>query len=105
MNKPMNKTDKASLGITYGDAQAQLFLWLKAIILVPLWALPLLPVSGLLFRSMGEAASQVGYAVVLICCLNYFFADVLKRKIRLDDDYIFFGFRSLPIQEIVSVDV
>jgi hypothetical protein len=91
--------------ISYGDIGSQLFLWQKALTLSPLWALALVPVVGFVFRGMGHAGMQLGYGIVLSCFILYFMQDLLKRRIRLDENYIFCGFKSIPIKNIVSVDV
>ncbi|MBA3855297.1 MAG: hypothetical protein C0507_00160 [Cyanobacteria bacterium PR.3.49] len=54
---------------------------------------------------MGPMANQIGFGLVIVLCLNYFFQDLLKRRIRLDDDCIYFGFQRIRIDEIASVDV
>lgn len=101
----MTKQGNTIKVISYGDAQAQFFLWDKAILIVPMWAIPLIPLLGLVCKTMGPVATQVGYGLVIVVCFNYFFEDLLKRKIRMDDEYIFFGFRAIPIRDIASVDI
>lgn len=91
--------------ISYGDSKSHLVLWQKALLLVPIWAIPLVPIVGFICRGMGNLAMQLGYGVMLCLFISYFLEDLLKRKIRLDDEHIFFGFKAIPIKEIVSVDV
>lgn len=91
--------------IGYGDMMAQLFLWQKAFLLVPIWGLVAIPIVGFICRAVGGAAPEIGYALMLCLCVNYFFVDLLKRKIRIDDDYIYHGYRMLPIRSFVGVDV
>ncbi len=91
--------------ISYGDLPAQLFLWQKAFLLVPVWGIILIPIVGFICRGLGTFASEAGYAIMLCVCLNYFFVDLLKRKIRIDDDYIYFGFRMIPIKSLFGIDV
>ncbi len=91
--------------ISYGDLPAQLFLWQKAFLLVPVWGILLIPIVGFLCRGLGSFASEAGYAVMLCVCLNYFFVDLLKRKIRIDDNYIYFGYRMIPIKDLLGIDV
>src|SRR4051812_40221318 len=91
--------------ISYGDTLAQLLLWEKALFLVPIWAIIIIPLIGFICRSSGSVPMQMGYGLVLVFCANYFFQDLLKRKIRMDDEYIFFGFRAIPIRDIVSINV
>lgn len=91
--------------IPYGDIFAQFFLWQKALQMSPIWAIPLIPLLGLVCRIIGPVATQIGYGLVVVLCINYFFEDLLKRRIRLDDDYLYLGFRTVPIREILSINV
>lgn len=96
---------KNSKSIGYGDALSHLFLWEKAILLVPIWAIAIVPVIGFLCRSFGHTANNIGFGVVLCCFVIYFLQDLLKRKILLDDEYIFWGFKAVPIKSITGIDV
>ncbi len=91
--------------ISYGDIVAHLFLWQKAFLLVPIWGLVAIPIVGFVCRAIGGIAPELGYGVMLCLCLNYFFVDLLKRKIRIDDDYIYFGYRVIPIRSLTGIDV
>lgn len=71
--------------------------------LCPLWAVPLIPLVGLVAALTGELGLQIGYAAVLMLCFAYLLDDVLKRKIRVEKDWLFFGARSFNLQELVSV--
>jgi serine/threonine protein kinase len=98
-------SDKSTQVIRYGDIAAHLFVWQKAFFLAPIWAIPIIPLIGFVCRAMGNSALQVGYALVLCVCLTYLFEDLLKRRIRLTDEFIFFGFKALPIRDIATVDL
>jgi len=91
--------------ISYGDFLAHILLWQKAILLVPIWGLIAIPIVGFLCRAIGGFAPEIGYAVMLCLCLNYFLVDLLKRKIRIDDDYIYFGYKAIPIRSLTGIDV
>lgn len=91
--------------IPYGDIFAQLFLWQKALQMSPIWAIPLIPLFGLMCRIGGPLTTQIGYGLVVVFCINYFFEDLLKRRIRLDDDYLYLGFRTISIKDILSINV
>lgn len=91
--------------ISYGDFLAHVLLWQKAILVVPIWGLVAIPIVGFLCRAIGGFAPELGYAVMLCLCLNYFFLDLLKRKIRIDDDYIYFGYKAVPIRSLTGIDV
>lgn len=91
--------------IDYGDTESTALLWIKAAILVPLWAVPLVPFVGYFCRALGGLPNQLGLGVVLVLALIYFFEGVLRQKIRMDDQYLYYGFRTIRIDELVSVDV
>ncbi len=91
--------------LPYGDSLSLLLLWQKAFLLLPLWAVPLVPLVGLASRYMGSVAMDVGYSLLLCLFILYFLEDSLKRKIRIDDENIFFGFRVMPIRDIISVEI
>lgn len=101
----MAKQTHAVQTISYGDVVAHLFLWQKAFLVVPIWGLVAIPIVGFLCRAIGGIAPELGYGVMLCLCLNYFFVDLLKRKIRIDDDYIYFGYRVIPIRSLTGIDV
>jgi hypothetical protein len=91
--------------ISYGAPLSQLLLWQKAILMTPLWAIAVVPIIGFLCRSMGNTVMQTGYGVVIFLLVGYFCEDLLKRRIRLDDDYLYFGFRSVLIKNLINVDI
>lgn len=91
--------------ISYGDPKSHLFLWQKAFYLVPAWAVLIIPVAGLICHMLGPTAMQVGHVAILSLLTCYFFQDLLKRKIRFDDENIFFGFSIIPIKDLIGVSV
>jgi tRNA A-37 threonylcarbamoyl transferase component Bud32 len=91
--------------LDYVDITAQIALWQKALFMVPLWAFIVVPLVGFACNYLGGAATQLGLAVILSICACYFFQDLLKRKIRVDDQNIFFGFTAVAINDIASVNV
>ncbi|MBX9689476.1 MAG: serine/threonine protein kinase [Candidatus Obscuribacterales bacterium] len=91
--------------ISYGDLLAQLFLWQKAFLLAPVWGVIVIPILGFVCRAMGNGPTQLGFGLVLGISALYFLEDMLKRKIRLDDDRIYFGFRAFDIKSIIGVEV
>jgi len=90
--------------LSYGEPLALSLLWQKAFLMIPLWALPIIPLFGLATRYMGTLAVDLGYGLLMCLFVLYFFEDSLKRKIRIDDQNLFFGFGSLPIKDIISLD-
>jgi serine/threonine protein kinase len=91
--------------ISYGGFIAQFFLWQKAVNLVPVWGLILVPITGFLLRTTSHFVMQLGYGLLLSTFVLYFLQDLLKRRIRLDDNYIFFGFKAVPIKTISTIDI
>lgn len=100
----MNKRAENTVALSYGEPLALGLLWQKAILLIPLWALPIVPFFGLACRYMGALAVELGYGFLMCVFVLYFLEDSLKRKIRIDDQNLFFGFRVVPIREIISLD-
>ncbi len=100
-NRELQKIKSAS----YGDFFAHVFLWQRAIFMTPIWAIAVIPVVGFIFRSMGGTIMQLGFGAVLCAFSIYFLEDLLKRKISMDDQHIFFGFKTVPIRDITNVDV
>ncbi|MBX9724143.1 MAG: serine/threonine protein kinase, partial [Candidatus Obscuribacterales bacterium] len=98
------KETQSSISLSYGDHLAHIFLWQKAFMLTPIWSIPLIVLIGFVSRGAGHLVMQIGYGLVLFLCVTYFFEDLLKRKIRLDDDNIYFGFKSIAIRNIISID-
>ena len=72
---------------------------------MPVWAIAVIPIVGFLCRGLGHAAMEVGYGLTLAMLAIHFLLDLLKRRIRMDDEYVFFGFDSIPIKSMLSVDV
>lgn len=102
----MSKTDLQKIkNVSYGGIPAHLFLWQKAFFLIPVWAIIMVPAVGFICRGMGRIPMEVGFALVICLSAIYFLQDLLKRKIRMDGEYIFFGFQAIPIKSITSVDI
>lgn len=93
------------LSISYGDRVASLALWFKSFLLFPLWGVLVIPLVGAFCRMFGDMGVQIGYAGLLIVLIAYFVEDVLKRKIRIEDDYLFWGYRCFKMPDLVSVGV
>jgi hypothetical protein len=91
--------------ISYGDPRAHLLLWQKSILLVPIWGIIALPVLGFICHCINNAAVHAGFGLALSFFFVYFINDVLKRKITFDNDYLYFGFATLPIKDLVSIEV
>jgi len=99
--KPLN----VAKNISYGAPLSHVLLWQKALLMTPLWAIAAVPIIGFLCRSMGNMVMQAGYGVVICLLVLYFCEDLLKRRIRLDDDYLYFGFRTILIKDLINIDI
>lgn len=89
--------------LNYGDRTALFWLWWKAFFLVPPWAVVAVPIFGMIACRLGEGIEQTGYTVVLLSAMLYFVEDLLKRKIRLENNELFFGFRHFPLSDLTAV--
>jgi len=89
--------------INYGDRWSIVALWAKAIFLLPIWAyLFLAPLGG--FASLfGPVVYQMVYFSMLALGLAYFVEDILKRKVRIDENCIYFGYHSYKLANLASV--
>lgn len=89
--------------LNYGDRTAQLWLWWKSLLLIPPWAILVVPIFGTIACRLGEGIEQTGYTVVLLSAMLYFTEDLLKRKIRIENNTLLFGFRLFPLKELLGV--
>jgi hypothetical protein len=104
VTQALHKLDELK-SISYGDPRAHLLLWQKSIMLVPIWGILTLPILGFIFHAISRASVQAGFGLVLAFFLVYFINDVLRRKITFDNNYLFFGFETLPIKDLISIEV
>src|SRR5688572_22315256 len=86
--------------IKYNDLQSTLALWLKVFTLAPLWSYPIVPLLGFVLVFFGWQVSQVGFVAFLIWSLSYFIEDLLKRKLSLRNETLYFGYKQFPLSEI-----
>ena len=91
--------------LSYGDPLAHVWLWEKALLLVPVWGFVVIPLVGYFCRGLGAQAAELGLGATLCLFAIYFCEDLLKRRIRLDDNYIYFGFRTVAIKDLVSANI
>ncbi|HND67277.1 MAG TPA: serine/threonine-protein kinase [Candidatus Obscuribacter sp.] len=92
-----------TLTIAYSDRFSTLMLWWKAIFLVPIWGLLLLPFLGSLVSLGGSMALSTTFFVVLFLCLRYFIEDTLKRRLKIQDGKITHGFKQADLKDLLSV--
>lgn len=91
--------------IDYIDPALFCQLFARSIFLVPLWAILLLPIVGYVCRSMGSVYNQVGLGIFLVWGLFFYLEGLLKLKIRIDDQYLYFGYRAIRLADLASIDV
>lgn len=96
----MQQGDKV---LKYVDRTSRGFLWQKAFLLLPLWSLPLVMLLGLFLGRLGTQVFEVGYLTVIFLGLAYFIEDVLKQKIRIGEDYLYFGYKKFKLTDLSSV--
>ncbi len=97
------KKKRAILQFSYSDKLSTIMLWWKAFFMLPIWAYLILPFTGSIIAFSGNMALQVGYVSVLIWGLVYFVEDILKRKIRIEDNLISHGFRVRELSKLLSI--
>ncbi len=86
--------------IKYNDLQSTLALWLKVFTLAPFWFYPVVPLIGFVLAFFGWYLGQIGYTVILLWSAAYFIEDLLKRKLTLRDETLFFGYKSFALADI-----
>ncbi len=89
--------------VRYADHFSTFALWWKAILFLPLWGYMLAPLVGGLLGRIGDIPLQVGYSLLLAFFMSRFIEDVLKCKIRIEQDILFFGYRKFRLADLVSV--
>lgn len=89
--------------LRYADHFSTLALWWKSFLLVPIWAIPLIPIIGGITSRVNDGVVQVTYTFLLGLLLARLVEDILKCKIRIDQDILFFGFRSYQLNDLASV--
>lgn len=97
------KNKRAILQFSYCDKLSTLMLWWKALFMLPIWAYLLLPFAGSIIAFSGSTALQFAYFGVIIWSLFYFVEDILKRKIRVEDNLISHGFRIRELNKLLSI--
>ena len=97
------KKKRAILQFSYSDKLSTLMLWWKAFLMLPIWAYLILPFAGSIIAFSGSTTLQIAYFGVLIWSLIYFVEDILKRKIRIEDNLISHGFRVRELSKLLSI--
>lgn len=87
----------------YVDTSSKVFLWLKAVLFLPLWGFAAVPFVGAVFGLGGPVGNEIGYLVTLWFFIGYFAADLLKTKIRVKSDVLHHGFGAFELSKLASV--
>jgi tRNA A-37 threonylcarbamoyl transferase component Bud32 len=89
--------------LRYADHFSTFALWWKAVLLAPLWGILLIPIVGGIAGRLGDGVLQVGYSLLLAYFMSHFIEDLLKCKIRIENDVLFFGYRCYQLSQLASV--
>jgi tRNA A-37 threonylcarbamoyl transferase component Bud32 len=94
---------EATRVIKYNDLQSTLALWIKVWTLAPPWLLPIIPLFGLFFGLFGWQIGQAGFSLILLWSLSYFVEDLLKRKLTLRKEVLYFGYKQFALKDIEAI--
>ncbi len=89
----------------YGDKSSLIALWLKVFFLLPAWGVIPVIILGFFTWRMGGLWVELGYLVILGCACAYFIEDVLKRKLKIKDDILYFGYRKFPLAKLRALSI
>ncbi len=89
----------------YGDHASALALWWKVIFLLPLWGIIPACIIGAIATRLGPAATEIGLLFVMFLGVAYFIEDVLKRKVKVSDGTLYFGYKKLNLSQLKSLGV
>jgi len=101
-DQPMNLLAGTKI-IRYYDNWSSLALWFRVFFLFPWWVYLLLPIYGAVAAVLGTFIFQVCYISALLAGIFFFANEVLKRKIKIDEELIYFGFRTFELSKLSSV--
>ncbi len=93
----------APLVLDFSDSNAIISLWLKAVLLFPVWAMPI--VLGLGFVAALAHCFCAIYFVVMLLGLLYFWHDYLKLKLILQENKLKIGLRTVDLNNLKSIYV
>jgi len=89
----------------HSDHMSTVALWWKVIFLIPIWGIIPAAIFGFVMTMFGGMVSDIGYIVVLICGFAYFFEDILKRKFKIADGVLYYGYQSWQLSNLKSLSV
>ncbi len=94
---------QAVLLFSYSDKLSTIMLWWKAFFMLPIWGYLAMPFAGSIIAFAGTTALQASFMGIVIWSLAYFLEDILKRKIRIEDNLITHGFRTRELSKLLSI--
>lgn len=89
----------------HSDNVTVIALWWKVIFLIPLWGIFPVAIMGFVLTPFGPEISQLGFLFCLFCGMAYFIEDVLKRKIKIADGVLYFGYKMWQLNNLKSLSV
>ncbi|HEY9757190.1 MAG TPA: serine/threonine-protein kinase [Oculatellaceae cyanobacterium] len=89
--------------LAYDSPGSRVTTWWKALMLVPAWFYPLLPILGSLFQLANIA--ELGFVAIVIWSLSYFANDLLKKRLVINRKEISLGLCHLPVNDIKSIEM
>ncbi len=89
----------------YSDHTSMAALWWKVVFLIPLWGAIPACMLGFLLTRMGPMPTEAGYLVVVFLAIAYFVEDILKRKVKVADGILYFGYKKLDLSKLQSLSV
>lgn len=102
--KPVrNQTDERLM--KYSDNSSMAALWWKVVFLLPIWGFIPAVVLGSVFTRLGLMFNEIGYLFVVFAGVAYFLEDVLKRKFKIADGVLYFGYRRFPLHKLKTLSV
>lgn len=89
----------------HSDHMSTAALWWKVVFLIPIWGIIPTAILGFITTQFGGVVTDIGYIVVLVCGFAYFFEDILKRKFKIADGVLYYGYRSWQLSNLKSLSV
>jgi tRNA A-37 threonylcarbamoyl transferase component Bud32 len=89
----------------HSDNMTVAALWWKVVFLLPIWGIIPAALLGFFMTQCGTVLTEIGFIIVLVCGLWYFIEDILKRKIKIADGVLYFGYRNWMLSKLKTVAV
>ena len=98
---PNERAKANELKLAYDNATSSLFTWWKVFLLSPWWVLAFIPFLGKLFRDL--QLDELGLGSIFAFGIYYFWLDLHSKHVRISDDQISLGTKSIEISKIKRV--